>query len=53
MADFLLTNGHRTQAIEKRVSSFNTGCIEHLNEVPHKGGVCFIIHYDDVTDAMN
>ena len=53
LAEFLLKKGYIVHGIKRRSSSFNTGRVDHLYQDPHEGGVRFVLHYGDVTDATN
>ncbi len=53
LSEFLLSKGYVVHGVKRRSSSFNTGRIDHLIHDPHEEGVCFHLHYGDVTDATN
>jgi GDPmannose 4,6-dehydratase len=39
--------------VKRRSSLINTDRIDHLYHDPHEPGVCFFLHYGDLTDATN
>jgi len=39
--------------VKRRSSSFNTARVDHLYHDPHEGGLPFVLHYGDLTDATN
>src|ERR1700681_3158116 len=53
LAELLLEKGYTVHGIKRRSSSFNTGRVDHLYQDPHEGGVRFVLHYGDMTDATN
>ncbi len=53
LAEFLLKKGYEVHGIKRRSSSFNTDRIDHLYHDPHESGAKLILHYGDLTDAMN
>jgi GDPmannose 4,6-dehydratase len=53
LSEFLLKKGYIVHGIKRRSSSFNTGRVDHLYHDPHEGGVRFLLHYGDMTDATN
>src|SRR5580704_17685151 len=53
LSEFLLKKGYIVHGIKRRSSSFNTGRVDHLYQDPHEGGVRFVLHYADMTDATN
>src|SRR6202011_5719146 len=53
LSEFLLKKGYIVHGIKRRSSSFNTGRVDHLYQDPHEGGVRFVLHYGDMTDATN
>ncbi len=53
LAELLLKKGYVVHGIKRRSSSFNTGRIDHLYQDPHDAGLCFVLHYGDMTDATN
>jgi GDPmannose 4,6-dehydratase len=53
LSEFLLKKGYVVHGIKRRSSSFNTGRVDHLYQDPHEGGVRFVLHYGDMTDATN
>ena len=53
LSEFLLKKGYIVHGIKRRSSSFNTGRVDHLYHDPHEGGIRFVLHYGDMTDATN
>jgi GDPmannose 4,6-dehydratase len=53
LTEFLLEKGYEVHGIKRRVSSFNTGRVDHIYEDPHKSGKRFVMHYGDLTDTSN
>ena len=53
LAEFLLGKGYEVHGIKRRSSSFNTARVDHLYQDPHEEGICFSMHYGDLTDATN
>ena len=53
LAELLLSKGYDVHGIKRRSSSFNTNRIDHLYHDPHEKGVCFHLHYGDLTDTSN
>ena len=53
LAELLLNKGYEVHGIKRRSSSFNTERIDHLYQDPHETNQRFILHYGDLTDAMN
>lgn len=53
LAEFLLDKGYEVHGIKRRVSSFNTGRIDHIFQDPHETEKNFFLHYGDLTDATN
>lgn len=53
LAEFLLNKGYTVHGIIRRVSSFNTGRIEHLYKDRHAKGVRMYLHYGDLSDSSN
>lgn len=60
LAELLLSKGYEVHGTKRRSSSFNTGRIDHLmhqQEEKHCGSTQtkqhFMVHYADVTDALN
>lgn len=51
LSEFLLEQGYEVHGIIRRTSTFNTDCIDHLYEDPHKEGVKLLLHYGDLTDG--
>ncbi len=53
LAELLLNKGYEVHGIKRRSSSFNTERIDHLYQDPHVKERRFILHYGDLTDAIN
>jgi GDPmannose 4,6-dehydratase len=53
LAEYLLHKGYEVHGIKRRASSFNTARIDHLYTDIHEQGVCFRLHYGDLTDSTN
>lgn len=53
LAEFLIRRGYEVHGIKRRSSLLNTGRIDHLYQDPHEPGRSLILHYGDLTDAMN
>lgn len=53
LAELLLSKGYEVHGLIRRVSTFNTGRIEHLYQDPHIQGRRLFLHYGDLSDASN
>ena len=53
LAELLLEKGYEVHGLIRRVSTFNTGRIEHLYQDPHIRGTRLFLHYGDLSDAGN
>jgi len=53
LAEFLLQKGYVVHGLKRRSSLFNTGRIDHLYQEPHQENPTFVLHYGDMTDALN
>jgi len=53
LAEFLLKKNYIVHGIKRRSSSFNTDRIDHLYQDPHVKNSNFVLHYGDLTDAVN
>ena len=53
LAEFLLDKGYEVHGIKRRVSSFNTGRIDHIYQDPHVENPKLHLHYGDLTDTSN
>src|SRR5688572_21833119 len=53
LADFLLAKGYQVHGIKRRSSLFNTQRIDHVYNDPHDPDPRMILHYGDLTDALN
>lgn len=52
LSEFLLGKGYEVHGIIRRSSSFNTGRIDHIYQDPHVNGARLILHYGDLSDAV-
>jgi len=53
LAELFLSKGYEVHAIIiRRVSTFNTGHINHLCQDPHINGVRLLLHYGDMVDFI-
>jgi GDPmannose 4,6-dehydratase len=53
LAEFLLEKGYIVHGIKRRVSSFNTGRVDHIYQDPHIPNAHFKLHYGDLSDTSN
>jgi GDPmannose 4,6-dehydratase len=53
LADLLLEKGYTVHGVKRRSSSFNTGRIDHIYQVPQEPNPRFVLHYGDLTDSTN
>ena len=53
LAELLLEKGYKVHGIKRRASSLNTDRIDHLYQDPHHTDKRLILHYGDLSDAMN
>jgi len=53
LAELLLDKGYIVHGIKRRSSLFNTARIDHLYQDPHNPDQRLILHYGDLSDAMN
>lgn len=53
LTELLLKKGYEVHGLIRRVSTFNTGRIEHLYQDPHIRGTRLFLHYGDLSDASN
>jgi GDPmannose 4,6-dehydratase len=51
LAELLLAKGYQVHGIVRRVSSFNTGRIDHLRAEEHSPDARLFLHYGDLADA--
>jgi GDPmannose 4,6-dehydratase len=51
LAELLLAKGYQVHGIVRRVSSFNTGRIDHLRKDEHDPNARLFLHYGDLADA--
>ena len=52
LAELLLKKGYEVHGVIRRSSSFNTGRIYHLHQDHHDHGSRMILHYGDLSDAV-
>lgn len=52
LAEFLLSKGYEVHGIIRRSSSFNTGRIDHIYQDPHVNDARLVLHFGDLTDAV-
>ncbi|MEX1013844.1 MAG: GDP-mannose 4,6-dehydratase [Candidatus Paceibacterota bacterium] len=53
LAEYLLDKGYIVHGLKRRSSSFNTERVDHIYQDPHTDNRNFIMHYGDMTDALN
>lgn len=53
LAEFLLEKGYEVHGIRRRASSFNTERVDSLYGGVHADTPGLLLHYGDMTDAMN
>lgn len=53
LAEFLIRKGYVVHGIKRRSSLLNTDRIDHLYQDPHEHDRSLILHYGDLTDALN
>ncbi len=53
LTELLLKKGYEVHGLIRRVSTFNTGRLEHLYQDPHIRGRRLFLHYGDLSDASN
>jgi len=53
LAELLISKGYEVHGIKRRMSSLNTGRIDHLYTDPHDDNNNLILHYGDLTDSAN
>jgi GDPmannose 4,6-dehydratase len=51
LAELLLSKGYEVHGLKRRVSSFNTGRVDHIYQDSHEAGARFLIHYADLSDG--
>ena len=51
LAELLLSKGYEVHGLIRRVSSFNTGRIDHIYTDPHIPGTRLFLHYGDLSDS--
>lgn len=53
LAGYLISKGYVVHGIKRRSSLINTDRIDHLYQDPHEPDRNMVLHYGDLTDAMN
>jgi len=53
LAEFLIEKGYEVHGIKRRSSMFNSQRIDHIYQDPQVDSRNFIMHYGDLTDALN
>jgi GDPmannose 4,6-dehydratase len=53
LAEFLIEKGYEVHGIKRRSSMFNSKRIDHIYQDPHVSTRNFIMHYGDLSDALN
>jgi GDPmannose 4,6-dehydratase len=53
LAELLLSKDYIVHGVKRRSSLINTDRVDHLYHDRHEGGVNFLLHYGDLTDATN
>jgi len=53
LTELLLEKGYEVHGIIRRISSFNTGRIDHIFNNPDLHDKRFFLHYGDLTDSSN
>ena len=53
LAEFLLEKGYEVHGIKRRASSFNTQRIDHIYQDQHTDNNKLVLHYGDLSDALN
>jgi len=53
LAEFLISKGYEVHGIKRRSSMFNSQRIDHIYQDPHVSARNFIMHYGDLSDALN
>jgi GDPmannose 4,6-dehydratase len=51
LAELLLSKGYEVHGFKRRVSSLNTGRVDHIYQDSHESGARFLIHYADLSDG--
>ena len=51
LAELLLSKGYEVHGLKRRVSSLNTGRVDHIYQDSHESGARFLIHYADLSDG--
>lgn len=53
LAELLISKGYEVHGIKRRSSLFNTQRIDHIYDDPQSDDADLILHYGDLTDALN
>lgn len=53
LAELLISKGYEVHGIKRRSSLFNTQRIDHIYDDPQNDDADLILHYGDLTDALN
>lgn len=53
LAELLLSKGYTVHGLIRRSSTFNTGRIDHILQLPQSKNTNFILHYGDMTDGIS
>ena len=53
LAELLLEKGYTVHGVKRRSSLINTQRIDHLYEDPSVSNRRFVLHYGDLSDALN
>ena len=51
LAELLLAKGYEVHGLIRRASTFNTSRLDSIYRDPHEAGVCFRMHYADLSDS--
>ncbi|HPD60171.1 MAG TPA: GDP-mannose 4,6-dehydratase [Thermodesulfobacteriota bacterium] len=51
LAELLLSKGYEVHGLIRRVSTFNTGRIDHIYTDPHNQGTRLFLHHGDLSDS--
>ncbi len=51
LAELLLSKGYEVHGLKRRVSSLNTGRLDHIYQDAHESGARLLIHYADLSDG--
>ncbi len=53
LSEFLIEKGYEVHGVKRRTSMFNSQRIDHIYQDPQINSRNFIMHYGDLTDALN